>query len=51
VGFRVDDFDAAYRALQVREVPGLTAPYSPAPGLRCAAFADPDGNALGIEGD
>ena len=50
VGFRVDNFDAAYKALQLREVPGLGEPYSPAQGLRCAQFADPDGNALGIEG-
>lgn len=50
VGFRVDNFDASYKALQLREVPGLGEPYSPVQGLRCAQFADPDGNALGIEG-
>lgn len=50
VGFRVADFDAAYKALQLREVPGLSEPFSPCGGLRCASFEDPDGNALGIEG-
>lgn len=50
VGFRVPDFDAAWRALQLREVPGLTEPFSPCPGVRCLSFRDPDGNALGLEG-
>jgi catechol 2,3-dioxygenase-like lactoylglutathione lyase family enzyme len=50
VGFKVDDFDAAWRSLKLREVSGLTEPYSPCPGLRCLSFEDPDGNILGIEG-
>jgi hypothetical protein len=50
VGFRVENFDASYKALQLREVPQLGEPYSPVAGLRCAQFSDPDGNALGIEG-
>jgi catechol 2,3-dioxygenase-like lactoylglutathione lyase family enzyme len=50
VGFRVANFEVAWRALQLREVPGLTEPFSPCPGVRCLSFRDPDGNALGIEG-
>lgn len=50
VAFRVSDFDAAYKALQLREVPGLGEPFSPCAGVRCLPFEDPDGNALGIEG-
>ena len=50
IGFRVANFEAAWRALQLREVPGLTEPFSPCPGVRCLSFRDPDGNALGIEG-
>jgi lactoylglutathione lyase len=50
VGFKVEDFDAAWRSLKLREVSGLSEPYSPSPGLRCLSFEDPDGNVLGIEG-
>jgi lactoylglutathione lyase len=50
VGFRVPNFEAAWRALQLREVPGLTEPFSPCPGVRCLSFRDPDGNSIGIEG-
>jgi lactoylglutathione lyase len=50
VGFKVDDFDAAWRSLKLREVPALSEPYSPCPGMRCLSFEDPDGNVLGIEG-
>lgn len=50
VGFRVKDFDATHRALQLREVPGLSEPFSPCAGLRCLSFRDLDGNELGIEG-
>jgi catechol 2,3-dioxygenase-like lactoylglutathione lyase family enzyme len=50
VGFRVEDFDATYRALRLREVPGLTEPLSPCAGVRCFSFEDPDGNVVGIEG-
>lgn len=50
VGFRVEDFDAAWRSLKLREVPALSEPFSPCPGLRCLSFEDPDGNVLGIEG-
>ncbi|MBV8881714.1 MAG: VOC family protein [Planctomycetaceae bacterium] len=50
VAFKVDDFDATWRSLKLREVPGLGEPFSPCPGLRCLAFEDPDGNQLGIEG-
>jgi lactoylglutathione lyase len=50
IGFRVDDFDAAWRSLKLREVPALSEPFSPSPGLRCLSFEDPDGNVLGIEG-
>ena len=50
VSFRVEDFDAAYRALLLQEVGELTEPFAPGPGLRCASFVDPDGNMLGIEG-
>jgi len=50
VGFRVKDFDAACKALQLREVPGLGEPYSPVEGVRCLSFRDLDGNELGIEG-
>ena len=50
VGFKVEDFDAVHRSLKLREVPGLTEPFSPHPGLRCLSFEDPDGNVLGIEG-
>ena len=50
VAFKVDDFDAAYRSLKLREVSGLTEPTSPCPGIRCLSFQDPDGNVLGIEG-
>lgn len=50
VGFKVEDFDAAYRSLKLREVPALGEPFSPCAGLRCLSFEDPDGNRLGIEG-
>lgn len=50
VAFKVEDFDATYRGLKLREVPGLTEPFSPCAGVRCLSFEDPDGNALGIEG-
>jgi catechol 2,3-dioxygenase-like lactoylglutathione lyase family enzyme len=50
VAFRVKDFDAAHRALKLREVPGLSEPFSPCPGVRCLSFRDLDGNDLGIEG-
>ncbi len=50
VAFKVEDFDATYRSLKLREVPGLTEPFSPCAGVRCLSFEDPDGNALGIEG-
>lgn len=50
IGFKVEDFDAVYRGLKLREVPGLTEPFSPVPGVRCLSFEDPDGNILGIEG-
>ena len=50
VSFRVRDFDAVYRSLQLREVPGLGEPHSPCEGVRCVSFQDPDGNRLGIEG-
>ena len=50
VGYRVKDLDAACKALQLREVPGLGEPYSPVEGVRCLAFRDLDGNELGIEG-
>jgi predicted enzyme related to lactoylglutathione lyase len=50
VSFRVEDFDAAYRALMLHEVSELTEPFSPGPELRCASFGDPDGNIIGIEG-
>ncbi|HLF94569.1 MAG TPA: VOC family protein [Planctomycetota bacterium] len=50
IGFRVKDFDAAHKALQLREVPGLGEPFSPCEGVRCLSFRDPDGNQLGIEG-
>lgn len=50
VGFKVEDFDAAYRSLRLREVPSLSEPFSPTPGVRCLSFQDPDGNLLGIEG-
>ena len=50
VGLRVEAFDQAYKALQLREVPALGEPYSPYPGLRVASFQDPDGNLLSIEG-
>ena len=50
VGFKVDDFDAAWRSLRLREVSGLSSPYSPFPGVRCLSFEDPDGNVIGIEG-
>jgi len=50
VGFTVKDFDAAWKALQLREVPGLGEPFSPCAGVRCLRFTDPDGNELGIEG-
>jgi catechol 2,3-dioxygenase-like lactoylglutathione lyase family enzyme len=50
VAFKVDDFDAALRALKLREVPALSEPFSPCAGVRCLSFEDPDGNALGIEG-
>lgn len=49
VGFRVDDFDATVAALKKRGV--KVGPVgSPCEGLRYAAFADPDGNALSVEG-
>jgi lactoylglutathione lyase len=50
VGFKVEDFDAAWRSLKLREVPGLSEPFSPCPGMRCLSFEDPDGNVIGIEG-
>jgi catechol 2,3-dioxygenase-like lactoylglutathione lyase family enzyme len=50
VGFRVRSFDAALKSLRLREVPGLSGPFEPVPGVRCASFQDPDGNPLGIEG-
>jgi len=50
VAFKVEDFDAAYRSLKLREVPALSEPFSPCSGLRCLSFEDPDGNVLGIEG-
>ena len=50
IGFKVADFDAAWKSLQLREVPGLGEPFSPSAGLRCVSFQDPDGNELGIEG-
>jgi len=50
VAFKVEDFDATYRSLKLREVPGLSEPSSPCPGVRCLSFEDPDGNILGIEG-
>lgn len=50
VSFQVKDFDAIYRALQLREVDGLTEPKSPCEGVRYASFRDPDGNTLSIEG-
>jgi catechol 2,3-dioxygenase-like lactoylglutathione lyase family enzyme len=50
VGFRVENFDATYKALKLREVPGLGEPFSPCPGVRCLRFTDLDGNELGIEG-
>lgn len=50
VSFPVKDFDAAYRALQMHEVEGLTEPQSPCDGVRCACFRDADGNVLSIEG-
>ena len=50
VGFKVKDFDGAYKSLQLREVPGLGEPFSPCDGVRCLSFRDPDGNELGIEG-
>jgi catechol 2,3-dioxygenase-like lactoylglutathione lyase family enzyme len=50
VAFKVEDFDATYRALKLREVPSLGEPFSPCGGLRCLSFQDPDGNLLGIEG-
>jgi lactoylglutathione lyase len=50
VGFKVDDFAAAWRSLKLREVPALSEPFSPCPGMRCCSFEDPDGNVIGIEG-
>jgi len=50
VCFQVKDFDGAYRALQMREVEGLTEPQSPCEGVRYASFRDADGNVLTIEG-
>ena len=50
VAFKVEDFDSAYRSLKLREVPGLSEPTSPCPGIRCLSFEDLDGNILGIEG-
>ena len=38
VSFRVRDFDAVYLALQLREVPNLSEPHSPCPGVRCVSF-------------
>ena len=49
IGFCVEDFDAAYAALQERGVK-VGKIFSPAPGLRVANFEDLDGNELGIEG-
>ena len=50
VAFKVEDFDATWRSLKLREVPALGEPFSPCAGIRCLSFEDPDGNALGIEG-
>lgn len=50
VSFRVESFDAAYKALKLREVSNLSDPLSPCPGVRVAHFSDPDGHLLGIEG-
>jgi catechol 2,3-dioxygenase-like lactoylglutathione lyase family enzyme len=50
IGFRVENFDAAYRALQLREVSNLSDPLTPCPGIRVAHFSDPDGHMIGIEG-
>ena len=49
VSFRVDDFDAAYKHLKKHET-RVSAIFSPCHGTRGAAFSDPDGNSLGIEG-
>lgn len=49
VGFRVDDLDATVAALKKRGV--KVGPVgSPCEGLRYAAFTDPDGNPLSVEG-
>lgn len=50
LSFRVDNFDAAFRGLKLREVPGLGEPCAYGEGLRVVFFEDPDGNRLGIEG-
>ena len=50
VSFRVENFDAAYNALRLREVSNLSDPLSPCPGIRVAHFSDPDGHLIGIEG-
>ena len=50
VGFKVDAFDPAYKALQLREVEGLSDPLEPCPGVRVAHFSDPDGHLISIEG-
>jgi predicted enzyme related to lactoylglutathione lyase len=49
IGFRVERLDAATAALKARGVK-VGKIFSPCGGLRCANFADPDGNVLGIEG-
>lgn len=50
VGFKVENFDEAYRALQLREVDNLSDPLQPNPGVRIAHFTDPDGHRISIEG-
>lgn len=49
VSFHVDDFDAAHRALKLREVK-VGAVAQPCHDTRYACFTDPDGNELSIEG-
>ncbi len=50
IGFKVESFDAALKALRLREVPNLSDPLEPCPGTRVAHFTDPDGHLLSIEG-
>lgn len=50
VGFKVESFDAAFKALQLREVANLSDPLEPCPGIRVAHFTDPDGHLISIEG-